>query len=504
MVVQAITAGAIASGLFTALMRSVLDITSRAFAVGWVVVLTKKMLSDFTEPRKVLADILPSWSRDKYLKESETNIKLKGIEEFLNFLRNFNMRFAEYNIVSSLLGPEASFAASQIASAYQWSYGLGWLSWIGTGQVLQNLVAQPVEQELNKLMRHKLLTESAAKELWTLGLIDDNTFYEHLAALGYSDDKIEAIKKALIDDLTGGKVARMVRLGIIKEEDVMNKLKDLGVPEDLATLAIESMYNVPSDSVIIKLYKGGKIERETALRLLRMNGYKREWAEWILEASTEERVEKDKDLSKSEVMRLRRYGIIDDNTFITFMKALGYDETEANYLLSLTKATIPTQEPPKPKTLTKDNIIRAFELGVIREDEARNMLKALKYDDTSINVLIELAKARVKKEPEELKRDLTKADVLKALRLGIIDRNEADAYLTALGYDERERAILLQFADIKEEVRQVRKTLPAATIARAFQLKIIDATTFETYLRLLGYGDFEIRILKALYAPKAS
>jgi hypothetical protein len=504
MVVQAITAGAIASGLFTAFLKGVVDIASRAFAVGWSATLARKMLSDFTEPRKVLADILPSWSRDIYLKESETNVKLKGVEEFLNFLRNFNMRFAEFNIVSSLLGPEASFAASQIAAAYQWSYGLGWLSWIGTGQVLQNLVAQPVEQELNKLMRHKLLTESAAKELWTLGLIDDRELYEHLAALGYSDDKIEAIKKALIDDLTGGKVAKMLRLGIIEENDIISKLKQLEVPEDLAKLAVDTMYNVPSDSVIVKLFKAGKIERETALRLLRLNGYKREWAEWILEASKEERTEKDKDLSKSEVMRLRRYGIIDDNTFITFMKALGYDEIEADYLLKLTKATIPTQEAPKPKTLTKDNILRAFELGVIREDEARNMLKALRYDDTSINVLIELAKARMKKEPEVLKRDLTKADVLKALRMGIIDRNEADAYLTALGYSERERAILLQFADIKEEEREVRKTLPAATIARAFQLKLIDEMTFETYLRLLGYGDFEISILKALYAPRAS
>jgi hypothetical protein len=504
MAIPALVAGGLATFVMGRLINDVISVVGRAFAVGWANTQAKLLLKDYTEPRKVLANILPEWAREKYLSEVDKNEKLRGVEDFLKYLREFNTKFAEYNIVSSLLGPEASFAASQIASAYQWSYGLGWLSWIGTGQVLQNLVATPVEQELNKLMRHKLLTESAAKELWTLGLIDDKTFYEHLAALGYSDDKIEAIKKALIDDLTGGKVAKMVRLGIIKEEDVMNKLKDLGVPEDLAKLAIDAMFNVPSDSVIVKLFKAGRIDRETALRLLRMNGYKREWAEWILEATKEERTEKDKDLSKSEIMRLRRYGIIDDNTFLNFMRALGYDEIEADYLLKLTKATIPTQEAPKPKTLTKDNILRAFELGVIREDEARNMLKALKYDDTSINVLIELAKARVKKEPEELKRDLTKADVLKALRLGIIDRNEADAYLTALGYDEKERAILLQFADIKEEVREVRKTLPAATIARAFQLKIIDALTFETYLRLLGYGDFEIRILKALYAPKAS
>jgi|GEM_PF-4948536 len=504
MAVPALVAGGLAAFVMGRLINDVVSVVGRVFSVAWAYALAKGMLEDYTEPRKVLSSILPQWSREKYLAEAEKNEKLRGVEDFLKFLREFNTTFARYNIASSLLGPEASFAASQIASAYQWSYGLGWLSWIGTGQVLQNLVATPVEQELNKIMRHKLLTESAAKELWTLGLIDDKTFYEHLAALGYSDDKIEAIKKALIDDLTTGKVARMVRLGIIKEEDVFNKLKDLGVPEDLAKIAIDSMFNVPSDSVIVKLYKAGRIDRETALRLLRMNGYKREWAEWILEATKEEKVAEDKSLSKSEVMRLRRYGIIDDNTFITFMKALGYDELEADYLLKLTKATIPTQEAPKPKTLTKDNILRAFELGVIRENEARNMLKALRYDDTSINVLIELSKAKAKKEPEVLKRDLTKADVLKALRMGIIDKNEADAYLTALGYDEKERAILLEFADIKEEVKEVRKTLPAATVARAFQLKIIDAMTFETYLRLLGYGDFEIRILKALYAPKAS
>jgi hypothetical protein len=504
MVVESLAVAGLTSYVLGLLLRGVINIAGRILAVAWAYALAKGMLEDYTNPKNVLSKVLPQWVRDKYLDEFDRNEKLKGVVDFLSFLREFNTKFAEYNIASSILGPEASFAASQIASAYQWSYGLGWLSWIGTGQVLQNLIATPVEQELNKLMRHKLLTESAAKELWTLGLIDDKTFYEHLAALGYSDDKIEAIKKSLIDELIGGKVARLVRKGIVKGEDVMKKLKDLGVPENLAKLAIDGMFNVPSDSVIVKLYKGGRIDRETALRLLRMNGYKREWAEWILEAANEEKVEKDKDLSKSEVMRLRRYGIIDDAKFLEFIKALGYDETEANYLLKLTKATIPTQEAPKPKTLTKDNILRAFELGVIREDEARNMLKALRYDDTSINVLIELAKARMKKEPEVLKRDLTKADVLKALRMGIIDRNEADAYLTALGYDEKERAILIQFADIKEEVREVRKTLPAATIARAFQMKIIDALTFETYLRLLGYGDFEIMILKKLYAPKAS
>ena len=504
MVVTTAVAAAISSATLADLIMYVIKTVYRAFAVGWARKLATDILGEFTTPENVLTKILPDWAREKYLKEREVNPKLKGLEQFLSYLKDFNLRFADYNITASVFGPEVGFAASQIAAAYQWSYGLGWLSWIGTGQVLQNLVATPIEQELNKIMRHKLLTESAAKELWTLGLISDKELYEHLAALGYSDEKIEAIKKALIDDLTTGKVARMLRLGIVSEKAVLEKLKELGVPEDLAVLAIKRMYNLPSDSVIIKLFKAGRIDRKTALRMLRLNGYDSLSAEMVLEAALIERTDEDRALSKSDVMRLRRYGLIGDSTFIQFMKALGYDEIEADYLLKLTKATIPIEEAPKPKTLTKENILTAFGLGVITEDEARKMLKALNYDDASIDVLIAITQAKKSKEPEMLRRDLTKSDVLKAFRMGIITRDEADAFLTKLGYTEEEKEILLKFADIKETEREVRRFLTASMIARAFREERIDEATFEEYLRNLGYGDFEIAVFKALYKPRAS
>jgi len=504
MVLPAAVGGALAGVVLGNIAFETLKVVGRLFAVAWAHSLAAGMLEDFTKPDKVIKKIVPKHLKETYEKAAPTTKELIAIEDFLSFLQEFNKKFADFTIAASIIGPEASFAASQIASVYQWSYGLGWLSWIGTGQLLQNLIATPAEQALNKIMRHKLLTESAAKELWTLGLISDKELYEHLASLGYDDKKIEAIKKALIDDLTTGKVARMLRLGIVSEKTVLEKLKDLGVPEDLAVLAIKRMYNLPSDSVIIKLYKAGRIDRETALRMLKLNGYDNLSAEMVLEAALIDRTEEDKALSKSDVMRLRRFGLIDDSEFIQFMKALGYDELEADYLLKLTKAMIPVEEAPKPKTLTKDNILTAFGLGVINENEARRMLKALGYDSSSIDVLIALANAKKVKEPEMLRRELTKSDVLKAFRMGIISRDEAEAFLTKLGYTEQEKEILLKLADIKEAEREVRRFLSASIVARAFREERLDEATFEEYLRNLGYGDFEISVFKALYKPKAS
>jgi len=504
MLVIKIAGGTLAGSVLRDVVYRIINMGFRAFAVSFAKWLAIQTLEEYTNPENVLEKLVPSWGRAKFLEAKKRSEKLAGLVEFLNFLREFNLKFAGLNLAASILGPESAYAAGQIGHAYQWSYGLGWLSWIGTGQVLQNLVATPIEQELNKIMRHKLLTESAAKELWTLGLISDEELYEHLAALGYSDDKIEAIKKALIDDLTTGKVARMVRLGILSEKDVIEKLKDLGISEDLAALAVRRMYNLPSDSVIIKLYKAGRIDRESALRMLRLNGYDTLSAELVLEAALIERTDEDRALTKSDVMRLRRYGLIDDSTFIEMMRALGYDEIEANYLLKLTKATIPIEDAPRPKSLTKENVMTAYALGVISEEEARNFLRALGYDDASVEVLIALADVRKRRESEILRKDLTKSDVMKAFRLGIITREEADAFLTRLGYSEEEKEILLKFADMKESEREVRRFLTASMIARAFREERLTEDTFEEYLRNLGYGDFEIAVFKALYRPRAS
>ena len=636
MAYQAAAAAGIGAALGAVIAAEVGRIVVRGISAAFSLTLVEKLLSDLGEPKNVLKNVVPRWAEEKFWREWEESEKLRGIEQFLRFLIDFNKRFARLSVYSGILGSDFSFAVSQIANAYQWSYGLGWLSWIGTGQVLQNLVAQPAEQELNRILRHKLLTESAAKELWALGLISDEELYEHLARLGYSDERIKAIKKALIDDLTTGKVARLVnlgivskedvvdkleklgvdrelaekavrkmfklpsesmiiklyhsgklpredavkllvlhgydektanlvidsisvekaealmkeawilgfaddkaiedylkalgyseekikllkkafaddltsgkvakllRIGIIKEQDVVNRLVNLGIPRDLAELAVKRMYNLPSDSVIIKLYKARRLEKEPAIRMLMLNGYDRESAELVLEAATLERTEDDRTLSKSDVMQLRRHGIIDDSTFIQFMKALGYDEIEADYLLKLVKATIPVKDAPKPRSLSKENIVRAYILDVLKESEARNLLAKLGYDEGSINVIIEVANKTKEKQAKVEKMKIAKSDVLRALRLEVISESDARALLSRLGFKDEEISLLLRIEDVEEEERARRRFLTVSQLGAAFRAKLIDEFTFESYLRNLGYGNFEVRILKALYSPRAS
>jgi len=501
MIIATLIAGSLGQSILSRLVNDVAGLIERTFSVAWGKAQVQRVLGEYTNPEELLKKVAPSWSRDEFAKALRENPKIHGVVDFLNFLRDFNMRFAEVNVGASILGSSAAYATTQIGSAYQWSYGLGWLSWIGTGQVLQKLVAEPIGQELDRLFRHKLLTESAAKELWTLGLISTDEFKEYLAYQGYSDEKIELLKKALINDLVSGKVATLVRLRLLDERKVIARLKEIGVPEDKAALAVHAAFAEPSLSVILKSLKAQRITKEEAVRWLKLQGYSDDAIALILDSAKEERIEADKQLTKSEILQMFRYHLIDEQTALNGLEALGYDPNEARLLIQLTKAKIPTERISKGRDLSKSDILQALRLGVISENEAVDMLKRIGYDDTEIGILLAINKRRMEKEPKLRKRELVKSDVIKALRLGLITAEEARTYLRNLGYSDADISILLKFGEVHEERH---RELTTSEIGRAFREGIISEAEAKAYWKNLGYGDWEIAVLLRLYSPKAS
>lgn len=501
MIIATLIAGGLGQTILTRFINDVANLVERIVSVALARAMIRQNLGPFVEPENMLKAIAPEWSRAEWEKALAENPKIKGVENFINFLKDFNLRFADVNVAASILGPSAAYATTQIGSAYQWSYGLGWLSWIGTGQVLQKLVAEPIRQELDKLFPHKLLTEAAAKELWLLGIISDEQLDEALTYQGYSKEKREFLKKALIHDLVSGKVATLVRLRIIDKNMVIGKLKSLGVKEDVASLAVDAAFKEPSLSVIIKSLKAGRITQDEAIRWLRLQGYSDEAIALILDSAKEERIEKDKELAKSDILGLFRYRIINESEALDALKALGYDDREARLLIDLTKARIPKEKVEKGRDLSKADVLKALRLGVITQDEATDFLKRLGYDDTEIKILLAVNSSIANKEPEERKREIAKSDILRALRLGIITKGRAYDLLKNLGYSDEQIELLLK---IGEAVQPEHRSLTPAQVGRAFQLGIMTEGEARQYWKALGYNEYEIDILVKLYAPKAS
>ena len=132
--------------------------------------------------------------------------------------------------------------------------------------------------------------------------------------------------------------------------------------------------------------------------------------------------------------------------------------------------------------------------------EAKSLLLALGYDETEVRILLDIQKKRMEKEPKERRRELAKSDIVKAFRLGIISKEDAENYLRQLGFKDEEIRILVEMAEV---ISEERRHLTVSQLGRAFREGIIDEMTFEYYLRFLGYGDFEIAVLKRLYYPRA-
>jgi len=482
------------------LIRDAIALAERAITVGLVKTWVDKQLRDLTNPEEVLRKVVPAWAYGRIKEAMDKEKEVAGIVDFMNFLREFNLRFANMNISASVLSPQATYVATQIGIAYQWAYGLGWLSWMGTGELLRKAISEPIRKKLRKYFKLEELSESALRRCVILGIISIDDYAKEMENRGYPREEVERLIQSLKDDLVGDVAQKMVRLGLIDESVIIERLKELAVPESDARRIVKSFYKEPSLSILIKSFKARRID-EAALRYwLKLHGYSDEAIDLIIDSAKEERIEKDKELTKSDILNLYRWGIIKEQDAINLLVELGYEEIEARWLIDLVKARIAIARRDKGRDLSKSDILTAFRLGVLSEMEAKSLLLALGYDDTEVRILLDIQKKRMEKEPKERRRELAKSDIVKAFRLGIISKEDAENYLRQLGFKDEEIKVLIEMAEVLSEER---RTLTVSQLGRAFREGIIDEMTFEYYLRFLGYGDFEIAVLKQLYYPRA-
>jgi len=74
-----------------------------------------------------------------------------------------------------------------------WTFGLGWMTWVVMSPVLRAAIAEPLETEIRYITRPQGWSETDIRELYEYGIDKLEEHIQHLAELGYSDDKIEKL-----------------------------------------------------------------------------------------------------------------------------------------------------------------------------------------------------------------------------------------------------------------------------------------------------------------------
>ncbi|MEM2526046.1 MAG: hypothetical protein QXI49_07650 [Candidatus Methanomethylicaceae archaeon] len=494
------TAGVVGATLSTYIALRLADYAAKLVSMAVLRVIITKVVDTFTKPEEVLDRITPAELRDKLKWREGGAGRLKYAIDFVKFLRDFNMKFADLTTFASIFGIDAAQVANAVSNAYQWSYGLGWLSWIGTGQILSKTVSEAIGQELDYMIRAKLLTESAALDAWKKGLISDNECKEYLFRLGYDEEKAELIMKKEAIEMVSGITSFLTQIGAISKDEFIRRMKLFGLDEKQAEIAYLSSFKLPETTLLIKAFKSGLISEDIVRRYLKAKGYDDLTISLILVSAKEERTEDDKKLAKNEVLTFFRYGLIDELEARNLLQSLGYDLNEIELFINFEKMRLTLGKKEVDKKLSKAEVLRAYRDKVISRIEAEELLSRLGYDSNEINILLQLAEQTKIKEKAERKKDIARSDILRAFRLGIITRELAKNMMTQLGFSEDEAEFILKSAEVREEEK---RTLTATQIITAASRRIIRISEAYDYLKSLGYGDFEVIVLFRLnYADR--
>jgi len=256
-----------------------------------------------------------------------------------------------------------------------------------------------------------------------------------------------------------------------------------------------------------KLYKLKEITEAEFKDGLSKLGYSEADIEHIKKSIKTEPTETERDLSKSDILRLFKEGIIVEDKARELLEKLGYDKSEIDLLIDYAihmKELSRLARKEKERDLTKTEILRLFRERKIKRDDAKLRLKELGYSDEDIELLLELYEPVEKAQREANERDLTTSQVLTAFRYRIITKEEADAKLEELGYDKEERDLLIRIEEVrmqsqvKERVRDLSKT----DILRLLREGIIDPNEAKQMLIDIGYDETEAELLIILELMK--
>jgi len=189
---------------------------------------------------------------------------------------------------------------------------------------------------------------------------------------------------------------------------------------------------------ITKYFKENHINETRARALLANRGYIKDDIDTYLRVWKSELLDGYKDLTKSEVERLRLAGLITDTEYLAYLSDLGYKSTEASLMLELLKSKLAT----KVKELTESKLAKAYANGLISRQGFKTELQKAGYSAQNAEMLIQIREASADLSAERI-RELSKADILGLFKKEALTSKEALDRLLELGYSEADAKLLL-------------------------------------------------------------
>ena len=250
-------------------------------------------------------------------------------------------------------------------------------------------------------------------------------------------------------------------------EDIVRYAEKAGMRKDVLMWYWMSHWELPSPTQVFEMLHRlnpdvlavrGKAYKEMGLDLtklettketvefyLKQADYDKRWRQRLLAISYNP-------LTRVDLRRIYELGLIDDNELLARLMEVGYTKKDAELMVEFYK----TFRQEEARTFAKTEIKYLLYYGIINETEAKVMLERLGYTEEDAKTMIELWKVKLaEKDMRE-----TQKFVRDAYALGEITREEAERMLKEAGLSEEVIDVVLD----KEDKRRLKSVkLPSAS-----------------------------------------
>jgi len=174
-----------------------------------------------------------------------------------------------------------------------------------------------------------------------------------------------------------------------------------------------------------------------------------EFIQMKVKAAEPERITGERDITKTDIIKGVKMAVITRGEGVELLVDMGYDEDEAVYILEI---NIPPDEEDvvvSQRELTKADILRGLKTAVITRADAGARLQELRYSPADAEFLLKIYDAQVEPPTEPREREASKADIILAVKKGLITAEDAYLMLLDIDFTPEAAAFILE---VKAEV----------------------------------------------------
>jgi hypothetical protein len=342
--------------------------------------------------------------------------------------------------------------------------------------LLRALDYSPVWRAPLRAIAYNPITRIDLRRMYRTGTFNADQIRRGYLDIGYSPENaghlVEFVKAeaAGVDiQAPAGAVLRAYRKRLLSAGEARAALRDLDYSDDaislqlsLEDLALAEERSDLIEDVVRVDYKAGSIDAPRASQQLAAAGLPPDRIVLLIDLWTVQKAPRVVTLSAAEVQRAFREGIITEAAGRGRLRDQGYNEEDVAIKIALAR---PEPAPPEVRELTvaqlaaatrrgflssfitvRDAIDDAIEAGLTTRTETEAFFAELTlrhFTDVDAWVIVALTFPEPEEPPPVRERTLTAAQVLRALKDGIIGEPEAVGRLSEMGYDERDVAILI-------------------------------------------------------------